>query len=286
MGFTDTKELKSILDKTIDASTSAWMHAKLKAIIDATSAKDLYLTYSLLGDKIKSGKHLDFKTINNDNLSNYLSVQNANVLQIARIYLLSKVLEENSAYFQPKVANLIQVADTGELETFLKFLILLPDPENYEKVAVEALRTNIATVFDAISAENPYPSAYFNNHQWNQMYLKAAFMQQDLSRILDVDKRANKDLARIISDYAHERWAASRDVDPLFWRPVGSFLDDSILMDMERLLQSDDPAENRAGALCCFRSDTSEAAALLQKYPDLRDAVANEKITWSNLNTI
>lgn len=272
-----------MLDATIDGAIGAWLQEKINKIIDTTSAKDLYLTYSLLGNKIKRGEPLDVKMIDNDRLSNYLSTHNANALQLARIYLLSKVLKENSTYFQPKVANLIQVADTGELETFLRFLILLPDPENYKQVAVEALRTNIATIFDAISADNPYPSAYFNNQQWNQMYLKAAFMQQDLSRILDVDKRANADLARIISDYAHERWAASRDVDPLFWRPVGGFLDEGLLKDMKRLLQSNNTLENKAGALCCFRSDTTEATTLLNSYPDLRDAVANGNITWSNL---
>lgn len=283
MGFTEAKELKSIVYETLNDSTRDWIDGKIDVIISNESAKDLYLTYSLLSHKISSDKSLNVKIIANDVLSEYVSIQKASTLQMARIYLLSKVLEENGGYFQPKVANLIQVADTGELETFLKFLILLPNPENYKQAAVEALRTNIATVFDAISAYNPYPSVYFNDQQWNQMYLKAAFMQQDLSRILDIDKRANADLARIISDYAHERWAASRDVDPYFWRPVGGFLDDNLLNDMEHMLQSDNPVENKVGALCCFTSDASKAKGLLSKYPDLRNAVAQGKITWSNV---
>lgn len=283
MGFTDTKELKSIVYANLDHATTDWIDEKLDAIISSESAKDLYLAYSLLAHKINSDKVLEVKYLDNDKLSKYVRIQNASILQLARIYLLSKVLEENSGYFQPKVANLIQVADKAELETFLKFLILLPNPENYKQAAVEALRTNIATVFDAISANNPYPSAYFNDQQWNQMYLKAAFMQQDLSRILDIDKRANADLSRIISDYAHERWAASRDVDPLFWRPVGGFLDDGLLNDMKRLLQSDNPVENRVGALCCSKSDAPKAKALLNEYPDLGEAASQGKINWSNV---
>ncbi len=283
MGFTDTKELKSIVYRTLDKATTDWIDQKIATIIANESAKDLYLTYSLLSHKISSDKLLDVKDIDNKNLSKYLRIQSATILQMSRIYLLSKVLEESSEYFESKVANLIQVADTAELETFLKFLILLPNPENYKQAAVEALRTNIATVFEAISVYNPYPSEYFNDQQWNQMYLKAAFMQQDLSRILDIDKRANADLTRIISDYAHERWAASRDVDPLFWRPVGSFLDDDLLKDMKRLLQSENPIENTVGALCCFKSDAPKAKALLDGYPDLREAAAQGKINWSNV---
>ncbi len=283
MGFTDTETLKSLLDANTDTATSTWIQEKIDRIVTTVSAKELYMAYSLMGAKIDGVKKLDINVLEGDKTSDYLNSKKASVLQIARIYLLSKVLLENSDYFEPKVANLIQVADTGELETFLKFLILLPNPENFKQAAVEALRTNIATVFDAISADNPYPAAYFNDQQWNQMYLKAAFMQQDLSRILNVDERANTDLARIISDYAQERWAASRDVDPLFWRPVVGFLDDGLLKDMERLLQSDNPAENRAGALCCFGSDAPQAKALLNEYPGLQEAAAQGKITWSNV---
>jgi hypothetical protein len=197
--------------------------------------------------------------------------------------LLVRVLEENSEYFLPKVANLIQVADTGELETFLKFLILLPHAEEFKNVAVEAIRTNIATVFDAISLNNPYPAEYFNDAQWNQMYLKAAFMQRNLADIQQVDRRANKDLARIISDYAHERWAASRDVDPLFWRPVINFLDGVLLEDMKRLLESDDLREAGAAALCCHYSDRPEASALLKNHPERIEQIKSKTISWKKL---
>ncbi|HZJ19927.1 MAG TPA: hypothetical protein VFD35_06185, partial [Pricia sp.] len=78
-------------------------------------------------------------------------------------------------------------------------------------------------------------------------------------------------------------WAASRDVDPYFWRPVGGFLDDDLLKDMKRLLQSAHPVENRVGALCCFKSDAPKAKALLNEYPDLREAASQGKINWSNV---
>jgi len=276
------QKLESILKVNLDTSTDDWLHGKLNDIIASNSAKDLYMTYSLLAGKVDSGKKMQLDT-EDDILKNYLETQNANLLEMARIYLLVAVLEANDDFFGPKVANLIQVADTGELVTFLKYLVLLPDAENYEQTAVEALRTNIASVFEAISMKNPYPALYFNDQQWNQMYLKAAFMQLDLSNILDVDKRANQDLARIISDYAHERWAASRDIDPLFWRPVSGFLKDNLINDMERLLQSENNVENRAGALCCYFSDNTEAKKLLEKHTDLQEQVRSNEVTWANL---
>ncbi|MFK5973558.1 MAG: EboA domain-containing protein [Flavobacteriaceae bacterium] len=278
------RELEYLLEHNLDVSTNLWIQERLTKIIESVAAKELYLTYSLLANKVDAQKAMVFDT-GNRVLKDYLEIQDANALQIARIYVLVSVLEENNTYFQPKVAKLIQIADTGELETFLKFLVLLPNAGTYSEVAVEALRTNIDTIFHAISLKNPYPSRYFNDQQWNQMYLKAAFMQLDLADILDVDTRANKDLARIISDYAHERWAASRDIDPLFWKPVSNFLEATLLKDMAHLLESDNSIENKAGALCCFYSDTSEAKSLLKKYPELQKEIVDKNSTWHNLKT-
>ncbi|MGB5359303.1 MAG: EboA domain-containing protein [Eudoraea sp.] len=276
------KQLSEILGHSVSEETLTWIENKLDLIIKSKSAKELYLTYSLLAGKIDSAKKPRIEGINQE-LKEYLIAQNADLLQIARIYLLNRVLESDLAYFSGKVANLIQVADTSELETFLKFLILLPNAGDFNQAGVEALRTNIGIIFDAIALNNPYPSIYFNDQQWNQMYLKAAFMQRNLGEIVDVEKRANSDLARIISDYAHERWAASRDIDPMFWRPVTGFLEGVLLKDMDHLFKSKDIIENRAAALCCYYSQQPEANKLLDNYPDLNEKVANKAVTWGNL---
>ncbi len=276
------QQLSSIIDSNIDKGESTWLDERIESIIGHRSTRDLYLTYSLIPSKIDLKENLNIPFIDSD-LGNYIHLQRANNQEVARIYLLVKVLNADSEFFTEKVANIIQVADTGELETFLKFLILLPNPESYKTTAVAALRTNISTVFYAIAHNNPYPSLFFDEPQWNQMYLKCAFMEGDLSAILNIDARANKDLVRIISDYAHERWAASREIDPVFWRPVARLLDDVLLKDMERLLKSDNPIENRAGALCCHASGHQKAKALLAKYPVLQKQMENQEISWESL---
>ena len=283
MQLTDTgHQLFGIMAPNLEKETAAWLSGKLEAMIRDRSARDLYLTYTLLATKVSQGQNVHFPG-SDEALENYLKTHRTSLLEIARMYVLSSVLDADKDYFLPKVAQLIQVADTGELKTFLRYLFILPHAGEFRQVAVEALRTNIATIFDAIALDNPYPAKYFTEAQWNQMYLKAAFMQRDLDGILEVDRRANKDLARIISDYAHERWAASRDVDPMFWRPVSSFIGDELLPDMKRLLESDNPRENMAGALCCFYSGQKKALELLQAYPELSEMVHKGKVRWNNL---
>lgn len=284
MLFENTSEdLKNLLDKNYTSEVIGWLESKITEITENKSVKELYLTYSLIGSKVSNETKLLYSS-NDSNIFNYLKNHNANQLQLGRIYLLVKVLESDSDFFTPKISNIIQVADTAELETFLKFLIILPNPVNYKSTAVDALRTNITPVFDAISLNNPYPSVYFDDAQWNQMYLKAAFMQRDLSLIIDVDKKANKELSRIISDFAHERWAASRDVDPLFWRPVGKFIDEGLLNDMRKLFESSNKNERIAAALCCYASDNDEAKKLLNNYPELKQKIDQQEISWETIN--
>lgn len=275
-------QLLKIIESNITEEVEKWLEEKIDFIIKDQSSKELYLTYSLIATKIKAEENFEIP-IDDTNLKKYILVQKGNIQQIARIYLLIHVLNSNNDFFAPKVANIIQIADTTELETFLKFMIILPNAEYYKNVAVDALRTNISTVFNAIAYNNPYPSIYFDEQQWNQMYLKTAFMQGDLNAILDIDKRGNKELARIISDYAHERWAASRDIDPYFWCPVSKFIDDNLLNDMKRLLKSENSYENKAAALCLYNSDNSKAQVLLKTYPELLKNVEQKNISWNSL---
>ena len=275
-------DIQNILNTYGAPDSVAWLKGKIESLKENKSSKDLFMTYSLLNVKFDAANVISFDALDTTS-SRYLSGHKATLLQVSRIYFLAEVLSQDIEYYTPKVANIIQVADTGELETFLKYLVFLPNPEAYKQTAVEALRTNIATIFDAISLNNPYPAEYFNDQQWNQMFLKAAFMERDLSQIVSIDKRANEDLARIISDYAHERWAAGRKIDPLFWRPVSKFLNEQLLGDMKTLLNSDDVIENLAGALCCYYSENEKVLALLNGKPELKHKIADGHTTWNTI---
>lgn len=276
------EHLEKYLDTCINNELKIWLNEKIEKILSEKSSKSFYLTYSLLATKIDK---TTIVSISEDgDLDAYLKVQKITCLELARLALLRTVLKAEKATFAPHVSKIIQLADTAEMATFLKYLILLPNPEQFKLVAVDALRTNVATVFDALALHNPYPARYFEDKQWNQMFLKAAFMQRPLHLIVDVEERGNAELARIISDYAHERWAAGRDIDPYFWRPVAPFLNETLLKDMKRLLESTVSKEQQAGALCCYNSSDEKANQLLQKYPNLQKEVENNTFNWNTIH--
>lgn len=278
----ETQPMYQLLKDNAPSEALDWLNDRLLLLDKTPSARNLFMTYSLLSSKFDKHSATTYADDSNKTAA-YFEMHHARILDIARIYLLRAVLDKDLAFYTPEVAKIIQVADTTELETFLRYLILLPAPESFNYTAVEALRTNISIIFDAITLNNPYPALYFNDQQWNQMYLKAAFMERDLGMIASVDDRANEDLTRIISDYAHERWAASRKIDPMFWRPVARFMNDTLRADMLRLLQSDDSVENKAGALCCYFSEDEKATALLDTHTTLKAQIAAGILTWETL---
>ena len=102
--------------------------------------------------------------------------------------------------------------DNRERQAVLRALPDLPDPEAHVALAVEACRSNVLTVFEAIACENPFPAAHFSELQWNQMVLKAAFNGVALARIRGLPERRNAELARMARDFAAERRAAGRPV--------------------------------------------------------------------------
>lgn len=112
----------------------------------------------------------------------------------------------------PLVARLLQRGDSAERAAALQGLCSLPDPQRFLALAVDACRSHVADVFEAIACENPYPARYFSDAQFNQMVLKAFFTEVKVARILGLGERRTPTLRRMAEDYANERRAAGRSV--------------------------------------------------------------------------
>ena len=99
-----------------------------------------------------------------------------------------------------------------EKQAVLRVISLLPDPEQLVDVGVEACRSSVQTVFEAIACENPLPADHFSEPAFNQMVLKALFTGARVSRIDGLGRRVGVDLERMIDGYADERRAAGRSI--------------------------------------------------------------------------
>ena len=102
--------------------------------------------------------------------------------------------------------------DSREQAALLRALCLLPAPERFLATAVEACRTNVRAVFEAIACGNPYPARHFPEPSFNQMVLKVLFVELPLGSVVGLGERTTAELRRMGEDYARERRAAGRPV--------------------------------------------------------------------------
>jgi hypothetical protein len=147
----------------------------------------------------------------------------------------------------------------------------------------EGLRTSIQTVFEAIAYDNPLPAEQFDEHRWNHMVLKALFIGATLPPIVGLEQRRNPQLAAILVDHIHERWAAGRQVDLHVWRCIAPFADDAMRDDLAKLAESKDPDERRAAALCLLERQAPWSEGLIAALAPEVALIHTTKMTWDSL---
>ena len=133
--------------------------------------------------------------------------------EVHRIALLIRVCESlPTEEHAPFIGEVYLRGDNYERQALLRSLVFLPGPERFIETAVEACRTNVQLIFEAIACDNTYPQSYFPEPNFNQMVLKTLFIGSPLARVLGLEERNNSELVRMAQDYAAERRAAERTV--------------------------------------------------------------------------
>lgn len=205
--------------------------------------------------------------------------------QAARIYLLLVSTTDGPA-FQRRLDQLCITADVGELVAFYRGLPLYPEQPRYALRAAEGVRSNMKAVFEAVAHRNPYPAEQFSELAWNQMVLKTLFIGSTLHPVQGLDRRANPALARMLCDYAHERWAAGRPISHELWRCVGPHAHGEMLRDLGRVLEKGTDPERAAAALALASSPDPAASGMLVAYPELSKAVRQNQVSWQTLASV
>ena len=204
--------------------------------------------------------------------------------QATRSLLMVCFVAPDAEHYKSALTKVLTAADIYEQVAWYQSLPLLPYSEAFEYNAVDGLRTNINAVFNAIALRNPYPSQHFDELAWNQMVLKSLFIESPLSQIQGLDQRANPTLAKMLRDYAHERWAAGREVNLQLWRLVGPFADDELISDLDRALSHPSPIAQQAAALACASAPGPEVKNLLKKVPAIQEQIESQALNWEILS--
>ncbi|MCL6261370.1 EboA domain-containing protein [Aquiflexum sp. TKW24L] len=204
-------------------------------------------------------------------------------LQTARTYLLLHFEERDPTSWVTSLNKLFETGDMHEQQSLYAAIPLMPFQKEMKERAIEGLRTNISSIFDAIALNNPYPAENFEERAWNQMVIKAIFLLRPLYQIEGADERANPQLANILIDFAHERWAAGRKIMPELWRFVGPFINEENIKDIEVVLQTGDLLQEKAALLACSKSSFDKARNLLDENHVIKEAIETGGITWESI---
>lgn len=110
------------------------------------------------------------------------------------------------------VEPLLRRGEQGEQVSLLRMASILPGPARFVDVAVDLCRTNSVDVFEAIACDNPFVRDHFPERNYNQVVLKAVFMEVAVGRIVGLAQRVNNEMVRMANDFGDERSAAGRVV--------------------------------------------------------------------------
>jgi hypothetical protein len=279
--------LREWLFQRVDAANQDWLTGQLALLTGQRCAhgdRSLHIAFGMVPRRFgKAGLVLSTEDLAAaDGCIPGWSPGTWSLADAGRILLLA-TLPGKAPDFAPRFRALCQTAELAEAISLYRGLPLYPEPETLEPLVGEGLRSNMRSVFEAIAYDNPYPRRFFETHRWNHMVLKALFIGSRLAPIQGLDERANSELARIMLDFAHERWAAGREVPYEIWRCIGPFAQSIMLPDLERALSSGTPIEQRAVALALSASSDPAAAELLRRVPALAADIASGELSWALL---
>jgi hypothetical protein len=273
--------LKKALEANAEPASLTWLAEQSEKIKGSTSPNSFFLAFS------RASRYFKKEAVSwteESALPVFEGVDPSawDSLQVARIFLVLQLPFQNESW-QAILQQLFETGDMYEQQALYAALPLFPNAEGLLPRAIEGCRTNMSVVFDAIALRNPYPSRFFPEANWNQLVLKAIFMQRPLYLIQDLDRRRNAALAAMATDFAHERWAAGRAVMPEVWRLIVPFMGAQYLDDLKKVLAATDATEQKAGALAAYQSSYAPAQELLTAYPSLQEACANAAYSWEDL---
>lgn len=131
--------------------------------------------------------------------------------EVARVALLLCEVAR-STDTQGLVNDLYLRGAEREKQAVLRALPLLPAPEQFTALAVEACRSSVQPIFEAVACDSPFPARYFTEQAFNQLVLKALFTGTSVQRIAGLAGRVTPELVRMAQSYGEERRAAGRPV--------------------------------------------------------------------------
>ena len=284
----DESSLKSKLTDCIaqhlPADTWSWLAEKASQISKNENVQNFMVAFA--ATTRKTGKLpvvlSEAEIVEIQRIRPHLTIQHWAIDRLCRVWLLMHLDATDQTKYVRTIENLFATAELSEQVALYSALPVVAYPTLWHGRCAEGIRSNIADVLESIMCNNPYPSENLDEPAWNQLVLKAIFTEKPIHQIVNLNERANENLANTLSDYAHERWAAHRLVNPLLWWCVGKFINEKSFPDIMRIAFSEQTTEREAAALACAQSTYIPVLELMEKNTELQ-SIVKSGVTWMDL---
>ena len=277
--------LQAWLSPRLGSEAAAWLEAQCAAIASGEKPAQLAIAVGLAPRKVGKAD-LDLtaeEAAAGRTVREGLDATGWSVDQAARSLLVLASHRGDDEHFVAGLDRLLAAAEIGEQIALLRGLPLYPAPERLVHRAAEGVRSAMQPIFEAVAHRNPYPREQFSEAQWNQMVVKALFIESRLWPIQGLDARRNPDLARMLIDYAAERRTAGRAISPELWRCVAPFAGEAEVATLADRLRSGTDADRTGAALALAECPLPSARAALATVPDLAAAVEAGRVSWDQI---
>ena len=283
--FTAGDAIGRALKSYVHAATWQWLLTQVATIGTDPKPTAVARVFALLPRQLKSGDKPDTPSVISFDKAvegpNGLSliVREWSLVRLARVWVLMAIPKVAEADYVQLIEQLFSYGEMEELVALYAALPVYHHPEAWRSRCKEGIRSNIGPVRRAVMVDNPYPERFLDEAAWNQLVLKAFFTDEAISRIIGLRQRNNRRLAQSLTDYAYERHAAHREINPMLWILVGPFMDERTFNLMERVIkESGQPLEQRAIAYAFKHSNHSPAHQYIEEN-DLPAALSDHRNT-------
>jgi len=207
---------KQLTNEQLSEPAHEYLYKSAEEICAGTSSQRFSALFSMASRYAKRTPVLNPKIING------VSPALWNQLELLRVALLLSRRDLSDDHFQADFEALFRFADEGESCALYRAISLLPDPARFVWRAGEGCRSNMLPIFNTVALDSPFPAKYFDDTAWNQLVMKAVFVETQIDRIQGLDHRLSPELTRMALDFAAERKSAGRTLISGFWLIPGA----------------------------------------------------------------
>jgi hypothetical protein len=220
---TTIQQLTEILQQQLSESQSGWLKDAIKNIQSNHDSQDTQLLLSAMTSRKLSSEALH-------NLRGKWNIDEAARVLLLQTYI--DTIQNNSSQNKSSQSNsrhsshydaswqAYRIGDENEKTAYIKGLSMLDPKGELLDIALHTGRTNNVHLFSAIALHNTYPAKCYDDSAFEQLVLKALFLDLNITHIESLPQRLHPELSDKCMDLVRERLAADRSPPISIWLAI------------------------------------------------------------------